>query len=132
MSKKLTEAQKARRAWVRALRSGKYKQTTHCLHDKSEKGKEGFCCLGVLCELALKEGVIEAARDQGSSYYAYGRHSNYLPEKVREWVGLTERSGAYGPPSTSNLAQDNDFGSDFNTIAATIESEPEGLFEGEI
>ena len=121
-----------RQKWVEALRSGEYSQGKSKLRRKESDEKDSFCCLGVLCELAVKEGVIEAARDQGSSYYIYVGDSNYLPEKVREWVGLTERSGAYGPPGTSNLAKDNYFGSDFNTIAATIESEPEGLFEGEI
>lgn len=32
--------------WVEALRSGKYKQTRGTL-----KNNEGFCCLGVLCEI---------------------------------------------------------------------------------
>jgi hypothetical protein len=32
--------------WVAALRSGNYKQTKVCLHNK-----EGYCCLGVLCDV---------------------------------------------------------------------------------
>jgi len=32
--------------WIEALRSGKYKQTTHYLKDD-----QGFCCLGVLCDI---------------------------------------------------------------------------------
>jgi hypothetical protein len=32
--------------WVKALRSGAYRQTQRTLSD----GKGGFCCLGVLCE----------------------------------------------------------------------------------
>lgn len=32
--------------WVKALRSGKYKQAKHRL-----KSAEGYCCLGVLCEI---------------------------------------------------------------------------------
>ncbi len=34
--------------WVEALRSGKYLQTTSALQDK-----QGYCCLGVACELFI-------------------------------------------------------------------------------
>jgi len=36
-----------KRRWLRALRSGKFKQTR-----KRLKGPRGFCCLGVACEIA--------------------------------------------------------------------------------
>ena len=39
-------------AWVEALESGKYDQTTGTLHDSA-----GFCCLGVLCDVARKRGM---------------------------------------------------------------------------
>lgn len=59
---KLTATQKAqrkaRRLWVKALRSGEYKQGYGYLHYK-RGGKDKFCCLGVLCDLAVKNGVIE-------------------------------------------------------------------------
>ena len=35
-----------KKIWVKALRSGKYKQTTTKLRDTF-----GFCCLGVACDL---------------------------------------------------------------------------------
>ena len=38
--------------WVTALRSGKYEQT-----DETLQSGTGYCCLGVLCVLAEKEGV---------------------------------------------------------------------------
>lgn len=34
--------------WVRALRSGKYKQTDSALQDS-----KGFCCLGVACDILI-------------------------------------------------------------------------------
>ena len=37
-----------KRDWLKALRSGKYKQTQNTLYDPHSKG---FCCLGVLCEV---------------------------------------------------------------------------------
>jgi hypothetical protein len=40
-----------REAWVQALESDEYQQTKGCLKDSI-----GFCCLGVLCDLAVKAG----------------------------------------------------------------------------
>ena len=40
--------------WVNALRSGKYKQTRGNLQDG-----DGFCCLGVLCDLVDSEAWEE-------------------------------------------------------------------------
>ena len=37
--------------WIRALRSGKYKQGTRVLHNE---GNNTYCCLGVLCKI---EGI---------------------------------------------------------------------------
>ena len=44
-----------KKKWVDALRSGEYAQGRSSLRDHDE-----YCCLGVLCELAVKEGVIPA------------------------------------------------------------------------
>ena len=43
--------------WVDALRSGQYQQGFGRLH-KQLSNKSYFCCLGVLCEVAIKEGSI--------------------------------------------------------------------------
>lgn len=42
--------------WVEALRSGKYEQGPHKLHNKDNNT---YCCLGVLCVLAGKEPDAE-------------------------------------------------------------------------
>lgn len=54
--------------WAKALRSGKYSQTTGCLYrpETSDRGTASFCCLGVLeheiCGIPVKnlraEGVL--------------------------------------------------------------------------
>ena len=41
--------------WVSALRSGEFKQGTMQLRTLDDK----YCCLGVLCALAVREGVID-------------------------------------------------------------------------
>lgn len=35
--------------WIKALRSGRYKQTKTYLKREVDKGKFEYCCLGVLC-----------------------------------------------------------------------------------
>lgn len=74
--------------WVAALESGKYEQTTGTLRDD-----EGFCCLGVLTELAVNEGVVPPATmtEDGWSYIVDDRgHLALPPTVVREWAGLDE------------------------------------------
>ena len=123
MAKKLTEAEKVRRRWIRALRSGEYKQTQGSLRDNS-----GFCCLGVLCELAVRAKVIGKPQQQHNDTFLYGKNEFVLPRKVREWAGLKDSSGKYGENSLVDL---NDNGSRFKTIAKIIEKKPKGLFKEE-
>jgi hypothetical protein len=46
----LTKKQKNIKKWVKALRSGKYKQTKYNLQDKT-----GYCCLGVACDIFISK-----------------------------------------------------------------------------
>lgn len=72
--------------WLTALRSGEYPQITGVLHND-----EGFCCLGVLSELAHKDGVVTRTRTN-DDYYAYGseKAAGVLPAEVINWAGLEE------------------------------------------
>lgn len=74
------------RKWVQALRSGEYKQGKDML-----KGSDGcFCCLGVLCDLAVKEDVIASRETDKDGYTFFGRENEeyVLPSDVVDWVGL--------------------------------------------
>lgn len=42
--------------WAEALESGLYDQAKGVLHTVKE-GKDRFCCLGVLCRMAYRDGV---------------------------------------------------------------------------
>lgn len=116
-----TNAQK----WVEALRSGEYTQTRGQLKDYSR-----FCCLGVACDLFMKEtgrgywnGDIFYAED-GGEYEA-----SLLMPPIMHWLGLEDRSGGYVSNSAPrSLASQNDDGKSFSEIADIIEAEPEGLF----
>lgn len=79
--------------WIEALRSGKYKQGEEVLHYKTPEGDHKYCCLGVLCDIAVEEDVIspgvETREYQGE--FAYGSEGDRatLPVEVMKWSGLT-------------------------------------------
>lgn len=47
------------RKWVTALRSGKFTQARTKLARINADGTMSYCCLGVLCEIAVADGIIE-------------------------------------------------------------------------
>ena len=117
--------------WVKALRSGEYKQCTQFLHIAGSDGDE-FCCLGVACDLYIKEGnELEVKRNPYDAPHTvrYNEITSVLPREVRDWLGLRSEDGLYNAPiQDRTLVGDNDNGKTFEEIADIIESEPEGLF----
>lgn len=107
--------------WVEALRSGEFKQVKGRL-----KTVDGYCCLGVVCELAIKAGVPVGVGAIGLLPTFEGETAR-LPKGVRDWIGLRDAYGSYDGDSTS-LSHENDHGKSFAEIADIIESEPAGLF----
>ena len=108
--------------WVTALRSGDYKQGQGVLRTAFTDGSVSkFCCLGVLCELAVNAGVIPAPLYDGI-YYSYGTYGDkrtaYLPEAVMKWAGLDGENPMCG---TGRLATLNDKDNSFEQIADAIE-----------
>lgn len=114
--------------WIKALRSGKYKQSTGTL-----RTDRGFCCLGVLCDLYAKEKKLK--RNPWSNKVDVGWDYNWhwngiaygsLPRSVQRWAGMHSASGDYGP-GERDLAYQNDCGRSFTTIAKIIEDHVEDL-----
>lgn len=105
--------------WVAALRSGQYMQGTNNL-----RTERGFCCLGVLCDLAVKHEIIPAP-GRGTAYphvYRYGFDSKFLPEAVRMWAGLPDTDpDVHRENETNSLSVMNDGGCTFEEIADVIE-----------
>ena len=99
--------------WLNALRSGDYKQTKSCLH----KG-DGFCCLGVLCDLYGKEHNVEWKLVDAGIYYEFQDKKAILPLSVIEWAGVEDDNPEICETPLSRL---NDIGSTFNVIADLIE-----------
>ena len=85
--------------WARALRSGKYPQAYGTLCKLDANGNiEGFCCLGVLCELAVKDGAPVEVRDNKESYFRnYSNQTGHLPNSVMSWAGLTDSNPVLVP-----------------------------------
>jgi hypothetical protein len=112
-----------RKLWVEALRSGKYQQARGVLSKKlsPSKGGQGFCCLGVLCELAVKYKIISEPTLSGNQFF-YDGQNEVLSSKVRHWVGLKTIL------STCLTSLNDHDKKTFKTIADVIESEPSGLF----
>lgn len=99
--------------WTTALRSGDYGQGRHALRSSQDK----YCCLGVLCELAVKAEVIAPAIQHvaGFSDYRYDSTDGIPSTSVVKWAGITNGS----MESLINM-NDND-GDSFNYIADWID-----------
>lgn len=130
---KLKPAIKAR--WVAALRSGKYIQGRGALHSTAP---DRFCCLGVLCELAVADGVVTPSPEGDMVEYVgltgTDRNSAVPPSPVITWA--YEVQPAYSvewdllptalanelPPDGTYLPSLNDSGNyTFGQIADLIE-----------
>jgi len=100
--------------WVDALRSGEYQQTQERL-----RKEDGFCCLGVLCDLYIKENNVEWEINEVDGYF-YEKNSAVLPPSVVGWAGV-EDSNPYVNGGIGTLSGLNDKGFTFNEIAGLIE-----------
>lgn len=79
--------------WVNALRSGQFKQGRSRLTTPTVDGRERYCCLGVLCEIAVQDGVVERTDVHGEVYYGNlgDRSSTALPSAVLRWAEMGDR-----------------------------------------
>ena len=111
--------------WVQALRSGKYPQTTGRLHDN-----KGFCCLGVLCDVAIKNGlpvqVAKSLRPGGLTVFLYDDVVGSLPESVQEWAGVKGENPCIDYAITCTQAND-DAELSFAQIADLVEKNYERM-----
>lgn len=89
--------------WAGKLESGDYPQTTGALNRVVGDGDKpiGFCCLGVLCEIAVEDGIVsKTLRSPYADAMWYGRGNSpsfegstaFLPRDVYKWAGLNKDS----------------------------------------
>lgn len=99
--------------WIKALRSGKYKQTDGALYDKKE---DGYCCLGVagsICGVPDKTLI-------GFCFLYPDKFNNTkgLPKLI---IGGNSKSEVDYSPVAEKLSTYNDSGKSFKWIASYIE-----------
>lgn len=100
-----------KRLWLKALRGGKFKQGEGQLCVE-EDDRLRHCCLGVLEEIAVQNGVIER----------YDRYDGALDNTTRKWAGLDSDDPKLGPRKDSRTASWlNDNKHTFAQIADRIE-----------
>lgn len=134
--------------WLEALRSGEYKQGKGRLVKETDDGTFNYCCLGVLCDLAQQQGIVEqgevpcgcGGEDScsiecvgfvGANGSPDGKNRAFsfsvLPFPVMEWAGLDAADPMVrieevdGYLNDRHLSGLNDAGSDFLEIADLIE-----------
>lgn len=127
--------------WLEALRSGDYTQGKNYLHIVD--AGDYYCCLGVLCEIALAEGVAQATEPVRSYSGVQDRYvetvayagvevpvdslyfsaaGGVLPGAVATWAGIEDRNPEVKiPGDTRTLSGLNDEGKTFDEIADLIE-----------
>lgn len=132
--------------WIKALRSGKYKQGEGTLKQYDSKGQAQHCCLGVLCDLynqnmkknkkkTLPEKVYDNDYDFSNGYSRFDGKKEDLPKDVMKWAGLKNSFGKFYVEGFSkglclgenSLADLNDTGKKFKTISNIIEKNWEVL-----
>lgn len=123
--------------WLKALRSGDYKQGTGRLCTvvpvgpyEAEWTERRYCCLGVLTDLGVQNGVIdptdvEEHKTVDGVVLSYptdsGRESVGTPPAIREWANI-DYFGSLGDfAAKRDLADMNDSGMTFAEIADAIE-----------
>ena len=111
----INEVRANRKAWIAALRGGKYKQT----HEFLRQGDK-FNFMGVACD-ASNVGYWE--KDRKADYYTYNvwpsETARTLPAAVREWLDI--KPDLKGDLLMSKLMLMNNRGASFNELADVIE-----------
>jgi hypothetical protein len=129
---------KIKKAWIKALESREVNgkpvvQTEGTLRrigkTTTEDGRRAtqLCCLGVLCEIAVAEGVIpKPEKTHGDFVYDAGATAE-LPDSVREWAGLDHNDpevkieGLFGNVTLAGLNDNHEY--TFADIAKVIKEQ---------
>ena len=120
--------------WVKALRSGDYKQGKAFLH---RDGK--FCCLGVLCELAasnIEVNIMKRNLHKNDAVTMYDCNPSIPPLSVLGWAlsglkkdknkengEITNKLKVYIDGDYATLVTHNDVGKSFMKIADAIDTQ---------
>ena len=130
------------RKWIKALRSGKYKQGKASL-----QSAEGFCCLGVACDIFIPQDkkILSGANRMTGTFPNYQLHApewlkkinNDFAEKNLIEIGGFQHSTSISDmndnfPSRNAELQREHFSMNFDEIADMIQLVYlEGAFDGQ-
>lgn len=97
--------------WVDALQSGDYEQGNGKL-----RSHQGFCCLGVLCDIYAQEPFTKGWQFKGDceknllpmDYWYFDGESEFLPKTIMEWAELSDIS-----PKVKVSLEDEDDGDEY-------------------
>lgn len=101
----------------KALNSGEFPQSKGALENS-----QGYCVLGVICLLAMSEGICDYNKEFNLG--VYDNSMAVLPPSVQDWAGMKSRSGAV---DFVTLTFYNDNGWDFQEIAEIIQENYEQI-----
>jgi len=108
-----------KKLWLEALRSGEYEKCTGQLHIPGD----GYCCLGVLCDLHRKDTGKGKWTIDGQYMVGDYFRTGFLPDEVQKWAGLTQHNIYL--PNGRTIVKMNDYDEgktySFKDIADTLE-----------
>jgi hypothetical protein len=115
------------RKWLRALKSGKYKQGKNYLAQNTKVGWR-HCCLGVACEVLGVPGVTKSV--SGLDRKVFGGDTSYAPDSVVCQLKLFDKYGTLDADvSGGDLVTVNDESHrGYAPIIKLIEESPECVF----
>lgn len=114
-------------AWIKALRSGRYKQTTSLLRGEVDVNGEvgtGFCCLGVACDIVKHDGWSSTRFRDDQDFGTEEVFDEYSAWVWEDKYNVQNNSTAVpfvADNTATRLAELNDGGDDFEMIADWIE-----------
>jgi hypothetical protein len=103
-----------KKLWVKALRSGKYKQGQD---DDSER----WCCLGVLCDVFGRATGKRVWKSNGRREFAAYGTAAFLPVKVQSWACCDNDPVIVKRKGITASECNDDKGKSFKQIAALVE-----------
>ena len=125
--------------WAKALRSGRYEQGRHRLKSRDVDGVVQHCPLGVLCELAVRNGVIRTTESTETFGVGLSTKKEWffegcrcvLPMDVVKWAdmksqtGMVVHKGVFG--RFSILEMNDERNASYEDLADHIEANWENL-----
>ena len=113
-----------KKLWVAALRDPATKQGRYVLENLN--GEQ--CCLGVLCRIAEREGIIKQSdiakrTARLKPAVTFCNFVDHLPPEVKEWAGVDGLDIVCINRESKSLVNHNDDGATFPEIADAVESQ---------